>query len=151
MQSHGFFPLWLLSSTCVAAQQPLPWAAGSKGNVCCKAQLREEAVGLSRSMACTILAGRVRPVGCKVSARGRESHMYILKADEFNLGWQCHSHLQPHVTTSASPILLPVLAQAFINQYSSTLLPVAGVNGKEWQEWGRWRVVFCQQLVVMLA
>lgn len=51
--------------------------------MCCEARPREEAMGLGRSVACTILAGRVRCLGCKVSVRG---HMYLLKADEFNLG-----------------------------------------------------------------
>lgn len=81
---------------------------------------------------------------------GKEVTCIFLKADEFHLGWQCHNNFQPFTPTSASLILLPVLAEAFINQYSSIQLPVAGVNGKEWQEW-EVRVVFWQQMVVVLA
>lgn len=63
------------------------------------------------------------------------SHFYLLKADEFNLRWQRQNRFQPFTPTSASLIMLPVLTQAFKNQYNLMQLPVASGNGKACQEW----------------
>lgn len=85
-------------------------------------------------------AGKLCPerrlCGHEVSVRGRKkSHFYLLKADEFNLRWQCQNRFQPFTPTSASLIMLPVPTQTFKNQYNLMQLPVASGNGKACQEW----------------
>lgn len=69
---------------------------------------------------------------------GKEVTCIFLKADEFHLGWQCHNNFQPFTPTSASLILLPVLAEAFINQYSSQLLVWMGRSDRS----GKWELFF---------
>lgn len=131
------FLLWLLSTgkcgTCVAAQQPLSWAAGSKGSVlCCEAQPREEPMGLGRRT-CTFLAGWIRPVALTVSVRGGKSHV------SFKGRWVLFGMTMPQSFPAFRSHLCfssPATgADTSMNQYSLVQLPVAGVNGKEWQEW----------------